>query len=134
MCYADVGMVVINTKSALDHDALWNETFPTLSDAVAALAAQVNALSDAAEKDRPCNEWDAVFAGKVVRPVLFLAQTLVRIPTHAGVETPTALKMLTAHCPCGQPDTEAYGLAQLMNNLMHQVLLGIPGQAGIEPT
>jgi hypothetical protein len=126
-CLADVGIVVINTKSALDHPALWNVTFPTPGDAGAALVAQVKALTDAADKDRPCEEWEAVFAGKVVRPVLFLAQTLVRISTWAGRETPTALKMLIAHNPCGQPDPEAHALAEFLNKLMHKVLLGTPG-------
>lgn len=134
LCSAQIGVVVINTKSALDHDALWNGTFPSLCDAEAALAAQVKALTDAVDTDRSSNEWEAVFAGKVVRPILFLAQTLVRIPTNAGAETPTALKALIAYCPRGQPDPEAFGLAQLMNNLMHQVLLGVPGRDGVEPT
>lgn len=126
-CPADVGIVVINTKSALDHLALWNAVFPTLDAAGAALVAQVKALTEAADKDRPCEEWEAVFAGKVLRPVLFLAQTLVRISTSPGRETPTALKMLIAHNPCGQPDPEAHALAVFLNELMHKVLLGTPG-------
>ena len=36
-CTADYGIVVINTKNALDHDILWENTFPDLKCAIAAL-------------------------------------------------------------------------------------------------
>ncbi len=133
-CLADVGIVVVNTKSALDHQALWNVVFQNLDQANEVLTAQVKAIADAADKERPCEEWEAVFAGKVVRPVLFLAQTLVRISTSAGLQTPTALKMLVAHNPCGPADSEAYALVELLNYFMQKVLHGKPGSVVTEGT
>lgn len=133
-CAADVGLVLINTKSAIDHDALWNVTFPNLQAAEVALHAQVKKLTDAADMDRSCVEWNTVFSGKVLRPVLFLAQTLVRIPTQVGTETPTALKMLVAHNPCGDADREANSIALHLNELMHRILRGIPGGKGLLPS
>jgi hypothetical protein len=77
-CLAERGMVVINAKSALDHDALWNPAFADLGSAMKALSDQLDWLIDSAEKDRPQIEWDDLFTRKVVRPVLFLGQSLVR--------------------------------------------------------
>lgn len=132
-CPADVGMVVINTKSALDHKALWESTFLTEGDAGDAMTRQVHALIAAAEKDRDPAEWNAVFAGRTMRPVLFLAQSLVSLPTAAGNRTPTALKMLFAHSFGEAPDNEAAGLAALLNHYMQTILLGEPGGPGRQP-
>lgn len=132
-CKADVGIVVINTKSALDHDALWNTCFPTLEDAAEALRSQVVALTAAVDHNRPADEWRAVFSGRVVSPVLFLAQTVVLLHTAAGTNTPTALKMLICHDPCPM-DPVAHGLAKHMNELMQRILLGMPGAQGQLPT
>ena len=132
-CPADVGMVVINTKSALDHKALWESTFLTEADAGDAMTRQVHALIAAAEKDRDPAEWNAVFAGRTVRPVLFMAQSLVSLPTAAGNRTPTALKMLFAHSFGEAPDNEAAGLAAFLNHYMQTILLGEPGGSGRQP-
>lgn len=132
-CMADIGIVVINTKSALDHDALWNTSFPTLEDAADALKSQVLALTASVDHNRPAEEWQAVFSGRVVSPVLFLAQTVVLLRTSAGTNIPTALKMLVCHDPHPM-DPVAHGLANHMNELMQRILLGMPGAQGQLPT
>lgn len=132
-CMADTGIVVINTKSALDHDALWNSSFPTLQDATEALKNQVAALIAAVDHNRPTEEWQTVFSGRVVSPVLFLAQTVVLLHTSAGTNTPTALKMLVCHDPLPM-DPVAHSLANNMNELMQRILLGMPGAQGQLPT
>ncbi len=132
-CGACRGMVIINAKSALDHDALWNAEFVDLPNAIDALDGQLQALIDQAARDRPQNEWDALFQRKVVRPVLFMGQTLVRLPTPAGSYTPTALKMLKAYDAFGPLDPVGAGLARHMNHWMQTILLGIPGSAGVLP-
>jgi hypothetical protein len=126
-CSADKGMVVINAKNALDHNALWNGRFPGLPSVIAALAAQLDELADNAAANRPQAEWDALFTRKVVRPVLFLGQSLVQLPTPAGVQTPTSLKMLRAYGANGAVDPVGYGLATAMNDSMQVILRGIPG-------
>lgn len=132
-CAAERGMVVINAKSALDHDALWGATFADLESAQKALGDQLDQLIDAADKDRPQPEWDELFTRKVVRPVLFLGQSLVRLPTPAGQLVPTALKMLKAYGAKGPLDHYGHRLAHDMNHWMQVVLLGIPGGAGYPP-
>ncbi|WP_435513180.1 hypothetical protein [Variovorax sp. LT1R16] len=126
-CTADRGMVIINAKSALNHDALWAAAFPDLPSAIDALDGQLQELIDRSAKDRPQPEWDDLFLGKVVRPVLFLGQSLVRLPTVAGARTPTPLKMLKAYGASGTVDPVGVGLAALMNEFMQTILLGIPG-------
>jgi hypothetical protein len=132
-CRAEKGMVVINAKSALDHDALWNASFPHLTSALNAIEMQLDRLADNASADRPQAEWDGLFRHKVVRPVLFLGQSLVRLPTPAGAQTPTALKMLRAYGADGTLDPVGFGLARVMNDFMQNILLGIPGGPGRAP-
>jgi hypothetical protein len=132
-CLADKGMVVINTKSALDHNALWRKPFKDLQAAIAALREQINNLVARAEANRPQLEWDSLFGGKVVRPVLFLGQSLVRIPTPAGGETPTPLKMLASYPVNGQVEPVAFNLGDQLNTFMQEILLGVPGSPGKLP-
>jgi hypothetical protein len=132
-CAAERGMVIINAKSALNHDALWNTTFTDLESAQKALGDQLDQLIDAADRDRPQHEWDDLFTRKVVRPVLFLGQSLVRLPTPAGPHTPTALKMLKAYGAHGPLDPVGHRLAHDMNHWMQVILFGIPGGAGYLP-
>lgn len=132
-CPAQNGMVVINAKNALDHQALWRGTFPDLQAAMNALGGQLNSLADNANANRPQAEWDAIFSGKVKRPVLFLGQSLVHLPTPAGMRTPTALKMLKAYGANGALDPTARGLAGCLNHFMQTILLGIPGGVGHQP-
>jgi hypothetical protein len=132
-CLAQKGMVVINAKNALDHDALWNGTFSNLQAAMDALGNQLDLLANNANTDRPQSEWNATFSGKVKRPVLFLGQSLVSLPTPVGPRTPTALKMLKAYDANGVLDPTAHGLAHYLNHFMQTILLGIPGAAGCQP-
>jgi len=69
--------------------------------------------------------------GKVKRPVLFLGQSLVTLPTSAGARTPTALKMLKAYGANGALDPTAHGLAHCLNHFMQTILLGIPALPGV---
>lgn len=132
-CKADHGMVIINAKSALDHDVLWNAQFADLQSAIAALDGQLQGLIDQAAKDRPQIEWDALFEHRVVRPILFFGQSLVGLPTDAGTRTPTALKMLKAYGANGSLDPVGRELAHQLNHWMQAILLGIPGGAGYFP-
>ena len=132
-CRAQKGMVVINAKNALCHDALWNGTFSNLQAAMDALGNQLDTLADNANTGRSQCEWDAIFLGKVKRPVLFLGQSLVHLPTQAAAKTPTALKMLKAYGANGALDPTAHGLARCLNHFMQTILLGIPGAAGRQP-
>ena len=132
-CPADRGIVVINTKNALNHDMLWNTSFSDLKSAMDALAAQLDGIGDSANAGRDQSEWDALFYAKVARPVLFLGQSLVRIPTSAGQQTPTPLKMLRGYGANGTLDPVAHGLADRLNHFMQTVLLGIPGAPGQWP-
>ena len=127
-------MVVINVKDALDHDKLWKTEFPDLASAMTALGAQIDGLIEAAEKDRPQAEWDALFKRKVARPILFLGQSLVRLPTPASKQTPTALKMLKVYGANGELDQAGAALAHCMNHLMQTILRGIPGSTGNPPS
>ena len=79
---------------------------------------------------RPPAEWEAHFKRTVVRPVLFLGQTLAYLPTAAGAQTPTALKMLKAYDANGIPGPIALGLANVLNGFMQTILLGVPGEPG----
>jgi hypothetical protein len=132
-CAADRGMVIINAKSALDHDALWTAQIAHLQSAIVALDVQLQGLVDQAAKDRPQVEWDALFKHRVVRPVLFLGQSLVRLPTDAGTRTPTALKMLKAYGANGSLDPVGRELAHQLNHWMQAIVLGIPGGDGYLP-
>jgi hypothetical protein len=132
-CLADRGMVVINAKNALDHNALWDTTFSTLGDAIDALNKQLLSLAGNANANREQSEWDAVFSRKVARPVLFLGQSLVRLPTPASTQTPTAIKTLVPYDANGPLDPVAHGLATCLNHFMQTILLGIPGGHGYLP-
>jgi len=132
-CSAQKGMVVINAKNALDHDALSNAEFSNLNDAMDALGGQLESLTNNANINRPQSEWDAVFLSKVKRPVLFLGQSLVYLPTPAGELTPTALKVLKAYGANGTLDPTAYELARWLNHFMQIVVHGNIGNIGSLP-
>lgn len=133
-CSADVGMVVINIQNILDHDALWNTDFPTEQDACAALMAQIQNVIDKANKDRLKEEWDELFQGKVVRPILFLAQSVARVKTPAGPEMPTALKMICMFDAQGALNPKARKIAFIMNHMMQTILAGKPGAPDVQPS
>jgi hypothetical protein len=131
-CPVDAGMVVINAKNSLCHSALWSPTtpFPDLQAAINALRLQLQRLADTANDDRPQSEWDDLFKSKVVRPVIFMGQSLVSLPTTIHTQTPTPLKMLLAYPAQGSVDPVGNGLAIEMNKHMQLILRGIPGSAG----
>lgn len=130
-CIAEYGMVVINTKNALDHEALWNpeKPFNTLEEANTALLNQLKQLAINSSLNRPQDDWDDIFKGKVVRPVLFMGQSLVKLPTPFNEQTPTQLKMLMCFDAEGTLDPIGHAIASHMNHMMQTILLGIPGNA-----
>ena len=126
---------MINAKNALDHDQLWNTKFPDLPKATRALSDQLDHIASLSTVDRPQTEWDNLFiGGKVVRPVLFLGQSLVRLPTPAGMQTPTALKILQTFDARGALDPGAVGLAMALNDSMQRIVCGRPGNRFTGPT
>ena len=124
---------MINAKSALAHDTLWNTSYPDLSSAMAALAKQLDQPADNAAAGRPQAAWDALFMQRVARPVLFLGQSLVCLPTSEGDQTPTALKMILAFGADGKLDPVGADLTRIMNHFMQTILLGLPGTTGSPP-
>jgi hypothetical protein len=134
LCKTNHGMVLINAKNAIDHQALSTSTFSTLTEAMDALGAQLTKLSESANLDRPQIEWENIFTDKVKRPVLFLGQTLVYLPTPFNSRTPTPLKMLMAYDANGTLDPQAKELACLLNHKMQTILHGIPGGHGVPPS
>ena len=119
---ADRGLVVFNVKNIIDHQALWNGSFATLDDAIAALREQISKLCAATDRDRPAADWDGVFAGKkTVLPVLLMGQSVVLLPPGASDKTPTPLKMMVA---CGfdrEFDLEGAELARCLTHGFYRV-------------
>lgn len=132
-CSADFGIVIINAKSSLNHEALWNTQFSDLDQAIDALDTQLQSLIDQAADYRPQNEWDDLFRHKVVRPVLFLGQSLVGLPNSSGTRIPIPLKVLKAYGANGKLNPIAYQLALQMNEHMQIILSGVPGTCGTLP-
>jgi hypothetical protein len=92
---ADKGLVVLNVKNIIDHEALWKGSFATLDEAVAALKAEIAKVGETADKDRCSADWDAVFVGnKTALPVLLIGHSVVLLPTRASAKTPTPLNVL----------------------------------------
>lgn len=133
-CSADRGMVIINAKSALDHEALWNGNYNDLSDGIAALKAQLDNLAEKADLNRPQQEWDDIFVAKVVRPIIFMGQTLIKLPTPLSKKTPTILRLFSIYCANGKADNTGYDLAFCMNEFMQRIQYGIPGGDGLLPS
>lgn len=133
-CSADRGMVIINAKSALDHDALWNGNYNDSSEGVAALKAQLDYLAEQADLNRPQQEWDDIFLAKVVRPIIFMGQTLITLPTPLSNKTPTILRLFSIYCANGKADETGCGLAFCMNEFMQKIQNGIPGGDGFLPS
>jgi len=133
-CPADAGLIVINTKNPLRRQELWDADFPDQASAQAALKAQLMELIRRAERDRPQAEWEGLFTGRAVRPILFMGQSVVRLPTSVGgPQTPTPLKMLLAHDARGVMEPQAKAIAYLLNEQMQRILRGIPGGPGQPP-
>jgi hypothetical protein len=127
---ADAGMVVINTKNVLNHTSFLRPPVPfgALDTAVAALTAEVKKVADLAENDRPSSEWDKIFDGsKAVLPVLFMGQTVTKLPVGGLEEVPTALKVMVAHGLGRSCDGEGVELAHCLNHWMQTMVRGNPG-------
>ena len=58
---------------------------------------------------------------------------MVRLPTSAGNQTLTPLKVLRGYCAEGVPDLVAVNLAKVMNDRMQTILHGYPGGPGYLP-
>ncbi len=132
-CPADIGMVVVNLKDTLEHDALWKTPFPSLQSAIGELHQQMHERMNKAGAERPQQEWDALFTRKVVRPIIFMAHTLVRITVSKGLEMPTPLKAMIAYGANGSPDPVGYEITTGLNDMMQRVLAGAPGSPGRLP-
>jgi hypothetical protein len=91
---ADRGMVVINAKNVIDHEAFWGPPppFASLDAAIDALRAQLRGVVDLAAQDRPKAEWDDLFRGKAVPPVILIGQSVTYLPVGGGFEAPTPVK------------------------------------------
>lgn len=132
-CPANIGMVVVNLKDTLEHDALWKAPFPNLQSAIGGLHQQMHERMNKAGAERPQQEWGALFTGKVVRPIIFMAHTLVRIAVSKGLEMPTPLKAMIAYGANGSPHPVGYEIATGLNDMMQRVLAGAPGSPGRLP-
>jgi hypothetical protein len=125
---ANKGLVVLNVKNIIDHEALWQASFASLDDALATLRAEMVKVCEAADKDRPASDWNAIFAGKkTVLPVLLIGQSVVLLPTANSTQTPTPLKMMLA-CGFDRPlDQDGAELASCLTHWMQIILRGEPG-------
>jgi hypothetical protein len=125
---AHKGLVVLNLKNIIDHQALWNNSYNTLHEATLALTAEIEKVCENANQDRPVADWDGVFASKkTVLPILLMAQSVVLLPTAASQTTPTPLKIMVA-CGFDRPaDQEGIQLAHCLTHWMQIILRGEPG-------
>lgn len=121
-CPADTGMVVINAKDAIDHDALWEPAYNDLDEVSIVMDNELARLAAAACQDRPQSEWDELFTGRVVRPILLLGQSVARLQTPSGQDIPTPLKMLRMFTAGGSIDDTAHELATALNHYMQTIL------------
>jgi hypothetical protein len=128
---ANRGLVVLNVKNIIDHEALWQGSFATLDDAMAALKAEIAKVCEAADRNRPVADWDAVFEGKkTVLPVLLIGQSVVLLPTSRSAKTPTSLKMMLA---CGFDRGLHQSGAELAGCLTHWMQIILRGDPGPPP-
>jgi hypothetical protein len=125
---ASKGLVLLNVRNILDHEALWKGSYKTLDEATAALKAEIVKVCDAANQDRPAEDWDRIFHdNKTVTPVLLIGQSVVRLPTAMAEETPTPLKMMVAWNVDREPFKEGVELAHCLTHWMQCILHGEPG-------
>lgn len=132
-CPAHIGMVVINLKDTLDHDALWRAPFPDIETAIGTLQRQIQERIDKAGAERPQEEWEVLFKGKLVRPILFMAHTLVRIAMPSDTEMPTVLKAMVGFGANGSPDPVGSEITVGLHDMMQRLLTGAGGSPGSLP-
>lgn len=127
---ADCGMIVINAKNVINHDAFWSpprRPFASLDEATDALRADLRSLINLAAANRSQDEWDALFAGKTVPPIIFIGQSVTYLPLGGGLEAPTPIKAMVTDACNRQPDPAATELACCLNHWMQLILRGHPG-------
>jgi hypothetical protein len=126
---AAYGMVVINAKNVINHDEFWEPPLPfvSLDAAREAIRAALRGLIDLAAEGRPQAEWDALFAGKTVPPVMFIGQSVTYLPLGGGFEAPTPLKAMVMDACNRIPDPAGTELAWCLNHWMQAILNGLPG-------
>lgn len=99
---------------------------------MAGLKAEIAKVCEAADRDRPVADWDAVFEGKkTVLPVLLIGQSVVLLPTSRSAKTPTSLKMMLA---CGFGRELHQGGAELASCLTHWMQIILRGDPGPPPS
>lgn len=129
---AHKGLVVVNVRNQIDHEALWNASFAGLDDAIAALKREIEKVCEAVSRDRPSEDWDAIFVGKkTVLPVLLIGQSVVLLPTSGSDRTPTPLKMMLA---CGFDRAFDEQGTELANCLTHWMQVILRGEQGPPPS
>lgn len=126
---ADIGMVVINAKNIIKHDGFWNrpQPFADVAAATEALRGELRTLIDLASQDRPQSDWDQLFTGKAVPPVIFLGQSVTYLPVGGAFRTPTPLKAMITDACNREPHPVGARLACCLNHWMQVVLRGLPG-------
>lgn len=126
---ANCGMVVINAKNVINHDAIWMPPQPFVGPnaAIEALRAQLRTLVDLAARDRSQEEWDALFSGKTVPPIVLIGQSVSYLSLGGGFEAPAPIKaMVMDACNCAA-DPAGVELTECLNHMMQTILLGLPG-------
>jgi hypothetical protein len=133
-CTAQNGIVLISARDALDYDTLWQSRFEDWQAAAAAIQAQLESIAHLADKDRHSKEWDGVFSGRVVPPVLFLGQALVSLPAAVGTRLPTQIKVLLEWGADRTLHPHGHLVAACLNDAMQSVVWGAPGSMGSMPS
>jgi hypothetical protein len=127
---AQRGLIVINAKNVIDHDRLWTPpcAFADENEATEALRAELRGIADLADQNRPSSDWDRVFSGRAVPPVLFMGQSVAYLPIRGGAfRAPTPLKAFVAFAADRKPDDKGTELACCLNYWMQTILRGVPG-------
>jgi hypothetical protein len=117
---ADHGMVVINLKNVLNHDALWPENGRHLSeqDARDVVDYQIRSIAIDPEKFQT-EEWKELFGAprKAVLPVLYTAHCVAYAqPAHMDRPFPMPLKLLRCIPPVSSDPAGALKLANELNH------------------
>lgn len=127
---AQRGLVVINAKNVIDHNRLWAPPHPFAdeNEAIEVLRSELKRIAELADQKRPSSDWDRVFAGKAVPPVLFMGQSVAYLPVGGGAfRAPTPLRVLVTFGADRRPDEKGTELAGCLNHWMQIILRGDPG-------
>lgn len=115
------GLVLLNVRNVLNHEALWrpDPPFENLDAAIEAQRLELVKLQELFVENLPHDEWRAVVSGKVRQPVLILSHTLVSLPVEStGGRVASQLRGLATVDFVGEHDPEALLIANALN---HQV-------------